>query len=206
MKKCMNCDINPDNIPLCFGECECLPGPPGPKGDKGDIGPVGPKGDANCCCTDAIRYAIETIKNQNPNQDVSFFSFNRFRNGKLGDFSSNKNVIQLGGIYYSLCNIDLITFNDEPPKANLGPYNCDTPECCCNKDLAEIIKDKLGENPSFPVTKNIDILIVDNNNSAYKITTVYGLCKGILWVKFDNTVGRNRYGAIPLCEIFNMNF
>lgn len=208
MKKDMDCNINPDNIPFCFDECECPPGPPGPKGDKGDKGDKGeqgPPGDANCCCTDAIRYALMRLKSITPSIDVTLRSFNSFGTGKIdSSFSTDQSVVKLSdGNFYSLCSINLITFNTEPT-GNLTPYNCNIPECCCNGDLSKIIKQKLNST-NFPISKNIDIEIINNNNSSVKVGKVYGLCNGILWVELRNKIASDKYAAIPLCAIFSIN-
>lgn len=212
MKKCMNCDINPDNIPLCFDECECPPGPKGDKGDKGDTGKQGPKGeqgppgDANCCCADAIRYALMRLKSITPLIDVTLHYFNSSRTGKIDNsFSDNQNVVKLSdGSFYSLCSINLITFNTAP-SSNLTPYNCNIPECCCNGHLSELIKQELNST-NFPISKNIDIEMIDNNNSSVKVGKIYGLCNGILWVELRNAIKGDKYAAIPLCTVFSIKF
>lgn len=197
MKKDMDCNINPDNIPFCFGECECPPGEQEPDGD------------ANCCCADAIKYALHLISTKDSSQEVNLISFNRRKTGKLEAFSLTDNLAILNGVSYSVCNIDLITFSKEPAPLNkddnFTQYNCNTENCCCNEDLANLIISNLPKNPKFPISKTINILLVKNNNKILEVVKVYGICNGILWAKFkDNSQGA-RYAAIPLCEMFSID-
>jgi hypothetical protein len=97
-----------------------------------------------------------------------------------------------------------VTFPTTPITTVPSPYNCTTPECCCNTDIDEAIRTILGA-ATFSVTIQLNLDVVDNTAAAYRAQTIYGICNGILWVQFANTVAVNRYRAIPLCNLFNVN-
>lgn len=186
----------------CTGTIE-VPITPGPKGDPGPQGvpgPPGPSGSSGCCCKDAIKYALNIIKNQ----DISLVSFNTTKTGIIKNYS-DENIVEIQSgkksSNVSLCNIVFITFDHKPTSVG----TCQSIECCCNSDLEKKLKDILGTNPQYPVDINLSIDVVDNTNKSFSTEKVLGVCNGILWVKFKNTVEKQNYGAIPLCSIFSVS-
>ncbi|GKU25474.1 hypothetical protein CFOLD11_23000 [Clostridium folliculivorans] len=191
-------------------------GPAGPTGATGDTGPQGPTGSTgstgpagDCCCKTAVKYALDRIYAANKNQAVSLISFNTVEQGTITGFQTNGDVViikdlnQGNTVYVSLCNIIFITFNDEPITTPPSPYNCTTPDCCCNTDVESAIKAIIGS--AFPIDNvQLSFDVINNTAAVYTATEVYGICNGILWVKFKNTVSKNNYGAIPLCSIFDL--
>ncbi|GFZ31655.1 hypothetical protein CSC2_21810 [Clostridium zeae] len=155
-----------------------------------------------------MKYALDTIFAANPAQTVSLVSFNTVEIGTIAGFEPNGDVViitdlnQGNTVYVSLCNVIFITFNDEPNTTPPSPYNCTTPECCCNTDMEAAIKSITGN--TFPINIQLNFDVINNTANVYSTDTVYGLCNGILWVKFKNTVARHSYGAIPLCSIFDV--
>lgn len=180
-------------------------GPPGPRGPRGPQGPSG-----ECCCKESVRYALETIFAANPSQDISLISFNSTQTGRIAGFESNGDVVRIidtnqgTTVYVSLCNVIFITFPVAPITTIPGLYNCNTPDCCCNRDVDSAIRNALG-NPAFPTTNELNFDVVNNTNRIYSTDVVYGICNGILWVDFTGTVEGNSYGAIPLCYIFRLS-
>ena len=103
-----------------------------------------------------------------------------------------------------MCNTLLLTFADEP--ASDETTICNTPDCCCNSGMDEALRELMGIGPfpkEFPQPNPLQIDIFDNTDNSFNVIRVFGLCNGILWVEFGNTVGQNRFGAIPLCSIFS---
>ncbi|WP_343338672.1 hypothetical protein TPELB_08780 [Terrisporobacter petrolearius] len=179
-------------------------GPPGPPGKDGEQGPPGPPGES-CCCKNSVKYALETIKTDiSENTQVVVRSFNSDEKGTIGNFYGEGQVVKIGNAYVSLCNIIAIDFNLEPPTpedSEENPFNCETPICCCNEGIAEVLRSILGD--EYPVEKNISIEYVDNNSSAENINKVYGICNGIIWARVSGG-GNTPYIAIPLCSIFSI--
>lgn len=166
----------------------------------------------NCCCKNSVKYALDTIYNAYKTQDISLVYFNKLQTGTIVEVEPNGDVVKISDtnkedtVYVSLCNIVFITFPKEPiiPQSQ-SPYNCPTPQCCCNQDMDSALKALVGTD--FPITlqkpHTLNIHVLDNTANAYKIVTIYGICNGIIWVKFNETVKGNSYGAIPLCSIFS---
>ena len=182
------------------------PGPTGPRGPRGLQGPPGTSGE--CCCKEAVKYALDTIYAANPAQTVSLVSFNTVEIGTIAGFEPNGDVVRIidlnqgNTVYVSLCNVIAITFNDPPNTTPPSPYNCATPECCCNKGVESAIKAIRGN--VFPVTDDLNFDVINNTAAVLRADIEYGICNGILWIRFANTVARHRYGAIPLCSIFDV--
>lgn len=180
------------------------PGPQGPPGPQGALGPQGPSGE--CCCVNSIVYALETITNAKKNQEVSLVSFNSSQIGYI-DSDTIANAIKLKDsnadkiFAVSLCNVIFITFENEPILTPTNNYDCPYGEdCCCNSDLFDIFKERIDTSPKVI---DVSISLINNTANFYKIDKVYGICNGIAWVHFDNTVEKHNYGAIPLCNIFS---
>lgn len=200
---CNSCYLCPPGPPGPPGE-DGEQGPPGPPGEDGEQGPPGPPGES-CCCKNSIKYALDTIKTDiDASTEVVVRSFNSSETGTIGNFYGEDQVVKIGDAYVSLCNIIAINFNEEPPMPEEGeedPFNCETPECCCNEAIDEVLKVILGD--TYPVEKDILIEYVDNNASAERITKVYGICNGIIWGLVSGG-GNHPYIAIPLCSIFSI--
>ncbi|WP_042275447.1 collagen-like triple helix repeat-containing protein [Faecalimicrobium dakarense] len=183
-------------------------GPAGPKGPAGPDGPAGPKGPAgpagDCCCKNAVKYALDTIKTPNDGKSISLISFNTTISGKIEGFEPNKDVVKLStNVYVSLCNVIIISFPVSPPTTISGNYNCDTPQCGCNEDVSTALKKLIGDITTGQqvVEKEISLDIIDNTNSTVNIDKIFGICSGILWAHTGNNRFGNEFLAIPLCSI-----
>lgn len=163
-----------------------IPGPPGPTGIPG------PPGESYC--KNSVKYAVYTIREANPNQDISLISISNTKTGIISGFQPNGDVVNIiettteNIIYVSLCNVIFITFPDEPNIIELPQYDHDTiSQCHCNEDVESSIKTILNSF-DFPIDIELIVDLVDALNTSYEIKKVYGICNGILWVEFTNTV------------------
>jgi len=183
-------------------------GPTGPTGVTGVTGATGTAED--CCCKESVRYAIQTIIAADPTQNISLVSFNTTQTGVVSGFQPSGDVVNIidaitgNTVFVSLCNVVFITFPNEPITTPPSPYNCTSPDCCCNTDLEAAIRSIIGPT-TFPAAVELNFDVINNTAANYRTATVYGICNGILWVEFVGVVEGNSFGAIPLCSIFNVS-
>ena len=81
--------------------------------------------------------------------------------------------MKIGDTYVSICNSIFISFNVSSMPENLNPFKCNTADCCCNSGWITVLNELVGT--EFPVKIDLDIEIIDNNNSAQRVTDVYGI-------------------------------
>ena len=165
-------------------------GPKGETGPKGEQGPIGPQGEQgppgeSCYCKDLVYDALQTIKLLDPYVNIVAHGSHYSVSGTLDEVSDD--VIVIGGIYVSICNIIYISF-DRPIVCT--PLNS-IDVCCCNSGLATSLNE---------ITTPFNIYLV-NIAEVLVIEEVYCVCNGVLWCRYS--VGCNEfYGAVPLCAIF----
>ena len=174
-------------------------GEQGPKGDQGEIGPrgyqgpqgeTGPKGDQgppgeSCYCKDLVYDALQTIKLLDPYVNIVAHGSHYSVSGTLDEVSND--VIVIGGIYVSICNVIYISF-DRPIVCT--PLNS-IDVCCCNSGLATSLNE-ITTPFNIYMANIVDVLTVEE---------VYCVYNGVLWCKYS--VGSNEYyGAVPFCSIF----
>ena len=162
-------------------------GPIGPQGEQGPIGPQGEQGPPgeSCYCKDLVYDALQTIKLLDPYVNIVAHGSHYSVSGTLDEVSDD--VIVIGGIYVSICNIIYISF-DRPIVCT--PLNS-IDVCCCNSGLATSLNE---------ITTPFNIYLV-NIAEVLVIEEVYCVCNGVLWCRYS--VGCNEfYGAVPLCAIF----
>lgn len=201
----------------CIGER----GPAGPEGPRGEQGIPGTSGD--CCCKDAVRYALETIYKADPTQDIQIGLFNSNVSGIIiassdvnGDPIIN-DAAQLSGGFVSLCNVGYVSFENEPPQTAASAeildvtYNCDAASaCCCNASIEASLREIIygtteGTSPIDIIDDGVSIEIVDNTANSITPDIVYGICNGIIWVHVTSAEFGNNFLAITLCSIFSFN-
>ena len=107
----------------------------GKQGLKVDQGETGPKGDQgppgeSCYCKDLVYDALQTIKLLDPYVNIVAHGSHYSVSGTLDEVSND--VIVIGGIYVSICNVIYISF-DRPIVCT--PLNS-IDVCCCNSGLA----------------------------------------------------------------------
>ena len=164
-----------------------LQGEMGPRGEQGPIGPQGEQGPPgeSCYCKDLVYDALQTIKLLDPYVNIVAHGSHYSVSGTLDEVSDD--VIVIGGIYVSICNIIYISF-DRPIVCT--PLNS-IDVCCCNSGLATSLNE---------ITTPFNIYLV-NIAEVLVIEEVYCVCNGVLWCRYS--VGCNEfYGAVPLCAIF----
>ena len=162
-------------------------GPIGPQGEQGPIGPQGEQGPPgeSCYCKDLVYDALQTIKLLDPYVNIVAHGSHYSVSGTLDEVSDD--VIVIGGIYVSICNVIYISF-DRPIVCT--PLNS-IDVCCCNSGLATSLNE---------ITTPFNIYLV-NIAEVLVIEEVYCVCNGVLWCRYS--VGCNEfYGAVPLCAIF----
>ena len=169
---------------------------------------------AECCCKNSTLYALELIDDLVGDDEITVNSFNTFETGTINSFIDNEVVVltrtsPANTAYVSICNIITITFGTQPPVDSTT--NCATPECCCNTGIDRALRLLLNPtNPdsitfpvNFPSNSSLEIDIVDNTNAPISLSTVFGLCNGILWGQVQGA--GNTFIAIPLCYIFSVS-
>ena len=164
-----------------------LQGEMGPRGEQGPIGPQGEQGPPgeSCYCKDLVYDALQTIKLLDPYVNIVAHGSHYSVSGTLDEVSDD--VIVIGGIYVSICNVIYISF-DRPIVCT--PLNS-IDVCCCNSGLATSLNE---------ITTPFNIYLV-NIAEVLVIEEVYCVCNGVLWCRYS--VGCNEfYGAVPLCAIF----
>ena len=162
-------------------------GPIGPQGEQGPIGPQGEQGPPgeSCYCKDLVYDALQTIKLLDPYVNIVAHGSHYSVSGTLDEVSDD--VIVIGGIYVSICNVIYISF-DRPIVCT--PLNS-IDVCCCNSGLATSLNE---------ITTPFNIYLV-NIAEVLVIEEVYCVYNGVLWCKYS--VAYNQfYGAVPLCSIF----
>jgi hypothetical protein len=156
----------------------------------------------DCCCKDAVKYALTKIQAMLNVTKVAVNHFNQFATGGQVDGFVGNDVVSIGGVYVSLCNIIYINF-ELTKDADLSSMDCNTTTtCCCNKDMESALRTLIGPSATFPIRKfDLSFKIIGNSNDYFHTQNIYGICNGILWIQFQGQ--RNDFGAIPLCSIFS---
>lgn len=203
---CCQCFKDDDGNLCCC--CPVMQGPPGPPGLPGQNGQNGKDGASGCCCKDAVKYALEKIYALNRVIEVHYF--NQTITGTVQDYALNagkdffvidgkKNPNQPSQFIYtvSACNVQYFEYTGtELPTIN--PI-VDTPDCCCNSDLAAKLKSDVA---GIGAGKDIEIMTADNNAAAISLDSGFVISNGVIFGKGNG----NKVRAVMLCSVFAYSF
>lgn len=97
----------------------------------------------------------------------------------------------------SACNVQYFEYTGtELP--TIDPI-IDTPDCCCNKDLASKLKADVAGVGSG---KSIEIMTADNNAAAISLDSGFIISNGVIFGKSNG----NKIRAVLLCAVFAYSF